>query len=132
MTKRLHSSDNQFDVSMKLEKEGKLEEAKNNYLNIIENDPAFYNAYNRLLIIYRKQKDYKKELSTVNKAIKAFENQLVMIQKEWTNKNKTVARLSKMLASSLGLIDRKGLPVSEDPLLERWRKRKEVIQKKLK
>jgi tetratricopeptide (TPR) repeat protein len=132
MIKHQHLSDDKIDAAKKLEKEGKTAEAEKAYLKIINDIPAAYEAYNRLLIIYRKQKEYRKELATVNKAIKAFETEILAKQKQWIKENKETARLSKSLAEKLGVIDKKGLPVSENPVMEKWRKRKEVITKRLK
>jgi len=132
MVKHLHFSDDKIDAARKLEKEGSPEAAEKAYLKIIQETPAVYEAYDRLLVIYRKQKAYRKELSIVNKAIKAFETAFLDKQKQWIKENKTTAKLSKTLAEKLGVINKKGLPVSEDPLIEKWRKRKTVITKRLK
>ncbi|KAA5532172.1 hypothetical protein F0919_15335 [Taibaiella lutea] len=67
MIKHQHISDDKIDAAKQLEKENKPEEAEKAYLEIIKEIPAAYEAYNRLLIIYRKQKAYRKELATVNK-----------------------------------------------------------------
>lgn len=132
MIKHLHLSDDKIDAAKQLEKEGNPEKAEKAYLKIIKDMPSVYEAYDRLLVIYRKQKAYRKELATVNKAIKAFESEFLGKQKQWIKENKATARLSKSLAEKLGVINKKGLPVAEDPLLEKWRKRKEVITKRLK
>jgi len=39
----------------------------------LKKDPLHTDAYDRLMIIYRKEKDYKKELSVINSGIKVFE-----------------------------------------------------------
>ncbi len=83
------------------------------------------------MIIYRKQKEYRKELSIINKAIKTHEDNLRQEQKQWVSANKKAARLSKNLATSLGLLTKKGLPVYEDKLVETWRKRKDLVAKKV-
>jgi tetratricopeptide (TPR) repeat protein len=132
MIKHLHKFEDTLDAARNLEREGKLEQAEKDYLKLLKSNPAVFEAYNRLLVIYRKQKEYRKELATVNQAIKAFNNHLLEYQKAWVAKHKVAARLSKSLAVSLGVMDKKGLPVNDDPLLVKWKKRKEVISKKIK
>jgi hypothetical protein len=86
MIKHLHFTDDKIDAARQLEKEGKTAEAEQAYLKTIKEMPTAYEAYNRLLIIYRKQKAYRKELTTVNKAIKAFETDFLDKQKQWIGK----------------------------------------------
>ncbi len=131
MVKYLHKSQETLDAARNLEREGKNEEAEKAYLKLIQNSPAIFEAYNRLLVIYRIRKDYRKELAIVNQAIKAFNKSLLDNQKEWMSKHRVAARLSRSLAVSLGLIDKKGLQINDDPLLVKWKKRKERIQKVL-
>lgn len=132
MVKHLHVYDEKIEAARKLEKEHDLEKAEKAYLKIIAETPNGYEAYNRLLVIYRKQKAYRKELSIVNKAIKAFENEQKENQKNWMKENRVAAKLSKSLALKLGVLNKNGLPVNKDPVVERWLKRKAVINKRLK
>jgi tetratricopeptide (TPR) repeat protein len=131
MVKHLHKFEEALDAARNLEREGKLELAEKAYLKLLSGNPSIFQAYDRLLVIYRKQKEYRKELAAVNQAIKAFNNHLLDNQKEWMAKHKVAARLSKSLAVSLGVMDKKGLPVNDDPLLVKWKKRKALINKKL-
>lgn len=132
MIKHQHSFDDKLDVARNLEREGDAEKAEKIYRDIIAKEPTVYAAYDRLMVIYRKQKNYSKELSTVNKALKAFQANIISSQKEWIKENRVAARLSKSLAVSLGVLDKKGMPVNDDPQLVKWKKRKEVISKRLK
>jgi len=131
MTKHLHFSDDRIDAAMAMQKSGDLLKAEKAFQKIITADPYVYKAYDRLMVIYRRQKAYRKELTTVNKAIKAFVTGLVEKQKQWVRENKSAARLSRKLATSLGIIDKKGMPLTDDPLLVKWKKRKAVILKRL-
>lgn len=55
-----------------LEKEGNIQEAINIYeKNIVDEYPAIQ-SYERLMVLYRKNKDYDNELRVINTAIKAF------------------------------------------------------------
>jgi tetratricopeptide (TPR) repeat protein len=98
------------------------------YENIIRTDPRDQKAYERLMVLYRQQKDYKRELATINKAIKIFEP-LYATPK---SKDKKVNVISGQLNRALGLVDKKGRPLFEQKPLSTWRKRKETVLKKIK
>jgi hypothetical protein len=96
---------------------------------LISEHPTAADAYNRLMIIYRKQKLYAKELKLINTAIKVFGE---AFRKRQTRYNSRVAALSKELLKATGLADKKGENLYQWGDLARWKKRKEVVQKKLK
>jgi tetratricopeptide (TPR) repeat protein len=112
-----------------LEKEGKLEEAAEGYEEILKDHPLNSRAYDRLIIVYRKLKEYNKELATVERAIKHFEEKF---NKEQPAYNKRVATLSKALLKATGLSDKKGNNLYQPGELLRWKKRKDLLIKKLK
>lgn len=56
------------------EKEGKIKSAINNYEKNIESDYSARHSYDRLLILYRKAKDYDNELRVCESAIEVFPN----------------------------------------------------------
>src|SRR5688500_14699573 len=67
--------------------------------------------YDRLMIYYRKQKEYKKELQLINRALKVFGDRL----KEQAGNilaaaqsSSTIKRLSDKINRSAGLMDKKG------------------------
>ena len=88
-------------------------------------------VYKRLMIIYRKQKRYKDELYIINKGLKHFEEHR---SKQASKKNISmrIKRLSSTLNKSLGLTNSKGKLVYEPEPVPSWKKRKEVVEKKLK
>jgi two-component SAPR family response regulator len=49
-----------------------LEEAAEIYEQILKEDNLEVEAYDRLMMVYRKLKDYKNELSVVDRGIKVF------------------------------------------------------------
>lgn len=81
------------------------------------------------MILYRKQKMYKKELSAIKKAINAYEKDILKDQQAWKKINGHTAELSQNLARALGLMADKGLPQYEDPQILAWRKRLVVVEK---
>jgi hypothetical protein len=74
------------------------------------------------MIIYRKQKETKKELAIINQAIKTFED---IFKKEIrvSPSRKTIA-ISKKLIKSLGQ--------SEREPLRKWKRRKALLEKQMK
>ncbi len=114
------------------ELDGKPEDAIKSYNQVISKDPLQVGAYNRLMILYRKLKDYKKELAVIKQAIAAYEKDIKEDQLSWKKANTKSAKLSLSLAKSMGLLNDKGLPVYEDPQILTWRKRQETVQKKIK
>jgi tetratricopeptide (TPR) repeat protein len=132
MTKESLSFAELLSTARQMEAEGNIPEAEKLYLQIIKSDPLNVEAYNRLLVIYRKQKEYRKELAIVNQAIKAHEDNFLQEQKKWITANKTAARISRLLAKGLGLINKKGLPLRQDRQLVNWHKRKSNLLKRMK
>ena len=112
-----------------LEKNGELEEAASLYEKVIKADPRRETAYNRLMIILRKQKKYKKELALLNKGIKAFKDRYESGKKKSISKK--VEQISKALLKSTGLADKKGIPLFQNEPIGRWTKRKQIVEKKL-
>lgn len=113
------------------ERQGNLSQAEELYLMTIKADALKLEAYTRLMIVYRKQKLYKKELAIINKAIKTYEGAIKAEQQGRAQANRKAARLSKTLAEHLGLVDKNGLPVYEDKAVAGWRKRKQMVSHKL-
>jgi len=112
--------------------EGRIADAIKNYIAAIKADPLLARAYNRLMILYRKQKEYKKEMAIIKQAIGAYEKEIKEDQQAWKKANSKSARLNLNLAKAMGLLDDKGLPVYEYPQVMTWRKRMETVGKKLK
>jgi hypothetical protein len=91
--------------------------------------------YDRLMIYYRKRKEYKKELQLINRALKIFSDHFkkqagAILQ---TAKSQaTIKKLSEKISKLSGLVDKKGKPnYVPEPLL-RWTKRKQTVEGKLK
>ncbi len=113
-----------------LEQQGELEEAAAAYEKAIKEKPKNEFAHDRLMIIYRKEKEYKKELAVINRAIKIFEE--VFKSHSRHTGNKKLASISKSLLKSLDMADSKGQALYKAGPLSRWNKRKKVVEKKIK
>jgi DNA-binding SARP family transcriptional activator len=111
------------------EEDSNIDIAVQQYQEVIKIDPLNEQAYNRLMILYRKMKDYKKELSVIDKGIKAFEK---LYKPKATGRMKKVAEISLKMAKSVGLLDKKGAAVYEPEPIGKWKKRKLLVEKKIK
>ena len=98
------------------------------YGDIIKNNPLAEKAYDRLMIISRKEKDYKNELRIINNGIKAFEN----FYRSKKSGSKKIAEISNKLNRSFGFTDKKGNAIYEPEPIARWKKRRITVQNKLK
>ena len=94
-------------------------------------DPFYYD---RLMVYYRKHKEYKKELILINKALKTFADHF----KKQTDEILAVAKskaaikgLSDKINRSAGLVDKKGNPHYMPEPMVRWMKRKKTVQAKI-
>ena len=113
-----------------LESEDKNEEAVRIYESIIKKHPVNEEAYNRLMIIYRKMRDYKKEKAVIDAGLTAF-REFYRASSRLPAK-KTIASLSQALLKTTGLADKKGRLLYEREPLGRWMKRLTTVQQKLK
>jgi tetratricopeptide (TPR) repeat protein len=101
------------------------------YEQNVKEDYADDFAFERLMILYRKQKRYKDELRIVNRAIDVFEESLK------THLHDSLARHThgkKLEQISKAIIKKSGLQKEEfhfpDPI-DKWMKRKAIVEKKL-
>lgn len=102
------------------------------YQQAVQNNPLEEQAWQRLMVLHRKQKDYTSELKAINLALKAFDTHTKETQQQWLQKNKKAAPLVKSLAKSLGLMTSKGVMIDNNPVLEKWKHRKELVTARLK
>lgn len=114
------------------EQEGNLEEAVALYEKVVAKDALNELAIQRLLILYRKLKQYRKEMQLLNASLKANAGRLQQQQTAWSKQHPKAARTSKQLLKTLGSgRSKNALPAYEDPIIATWRKRKENLTKKL-
>ena len=99
------------------------------YNKAIKTDALNVYAWDRLMKIYRKLRDYKKELAIINKGIKAYEQ---FYKSGLKNKSKKVSEISQKLNRSFGLTDKKGNNIYNPEPIARWKKRKINVEKKVK
>lgn len=108
---------------------GEHENAKLLYEKAIQQQPIIEQPYNRLMVLYRKDKEYGKELKVLKLALNLFSEQHDKKKAQFSGSGK-VAQLSKALLKSLGSkqTDENYYPQP----IPKWLKRKAVVEKKLK
>lgn len=114
-----------FLLAREKEAAGEYDEAIAAYRQMIKKHHRKEFAWQRMMIIYRKQKEYKKELATLNDAIDDFKK---LFAKKNTNKNKTIANISRKLMRSFGLSDKKGNELYFPQPVQRWEKRRQGLK----
>ena len=110
------------------EKEGQLAQAAGAYEQLLKATPSGIPVLERLMIVYRKMKAYKKEIVAIDKTIKLYESKY----RAANHYGVKVASLSKKLNSLLGHVDKKGKSRLVIPEVARLEKRKATALKRLK
>lgn len=110
-----------------LEKEGHMQQAARMYEQLLKSAPTSIYILNKLMIVNRRMKAYKKEVFFIDKAIALHESKY-RLEKP---KNVKVERISKKLNSLLGHTNKKGQSLLVIPEVERLQKRKVTALKKL-
>ena len=112
------------------EKNGNIEEATALYEKAIKQRPLLEQPYNRLVIIYRKNKKFKEELKVIDKALDVFIRHFEKKKAAFKLPEK-VARLSKAILKTL---NNNGKPFenSHPQPVQKWLTRKKSVEKKLK
>ena len=111
------------------EKEQDPEKAAEYYEQAIKQEPLEEWPYHRLMVIYRKSRNYKEEGRVIDKAIRVFTSYYEEKKEKLFSGNKKLEQTGKALLKSLqdGKIqDQEFLP---EPL-PGWIKRKKVVEKR--
>jgi tetratricopeptide (TPR) repeat protein len=119
------------EIARQAEEEGDLNKAVKLYEQNIKEDYADEFAFERLMIIYRKQKEYENELRVIDKGIEVFQQQMEKHLKHSLSRhvdNKKLEQLSNAIIKKSGLKDE--VFHFPDPI-DKWLKRKEIVEKKL-
>src|SRR5688500_513453 len=98
----VRSFDEIMNEAREFESSDEIDKAIKLYQRAIKMEPHNEIPYNRLMILYRKQKNYEEELELINKGIKTFEEFYRKKSEKLISKHKSAAKLSDALAKSLG------------------------------
>lgn len=91
--------------------------------------------YDRLMIYYRKRKEYKKELQLITHGLKVFSDHFNKQKDrvfETARSRASVKKLSDKISKLAGLSDKKGNSNYLPEPLARWTKRRQTVQGKIK
>ena len=112
------------------EENGEDETAAELYEKAIKQKPLLELPYNRLMVFYRKSKQYSKELKAIERALQVYTDHYENKKKPFKGAGK-VAQLSKALLKSI--TSGKGKVENSYPEpIAKWLKRKEVVELKIK
>lgn len=114
-----------------LEKNSQLSEAAAIYQKIFGRDPNNQKAMDRLLVIYRKLKDYQKELAVLNQAIEAYKEGQKAARDKWIHSHPQAASASRSMLRQMGKEGDSVLGLGAPPIIERWIKRKDLVTGKI-
>lgn len=114
------------------EMNGETEEAATMYERLIKKDPLNELAYNRLMIIYRKEKQLNKELAIIKTGLKTFEEHYKSRKQKGSLPSSAITRISKSILKSTGLLTKNGKAVYQEGPISKWEKRKQIVEQKLK
>ena len=121
---------NNLDLAAQEEAKGNLNKAASYYEESIKDEKPDELPFNRLMVIYRKQKMYKDELRVIKRGIKVFQD-FYKKNSPKTAKGKKLSDLSEAFMKTSGLKDKKGELLYNPEPIGRWLKRKEVVEGKL-
>lgn len=110
------------------EEENDIKRATELYELAIKQKPIEEQPYERLMIFYRKSKNYEKELKIIDKALDIFQNYYKEKAEKIYGKNKKLEQVGKALLKSIQPKDSK--PYFPQPI-SKWIKRKQTVEKKL-
>jgi len=114
-----------------IEKDGDLEKAATLYEQAIKQEPLLEHPYQRLMVIYRKHKNYKDELRVLNKAIEVFKAYYDKKAEPFTGRGK-LAQVSQALLKSVTGNEKKHSYTSYPEPIPAWTIRKLNVEKKIK
>ena len=117
------------DVASAYESAGDIENAISAYLADVKANALHENSWHRLMVLYRREKKYKQEMETIEKAITVFEELYRPAAKKTVAKK--ITTLSQALLKSTGLADKKGKQFYQPEPLGKWKNRKILLKKKV-
>lgn len=118
-------------LAKKAEHASDVENAIKYYEKATRLEPLEPFAYNRLMIIYRKEKNYTAELNTINRGIDCFLQEKKKREETFNTKHKQAARLSKSLLKALATPGIKDDNSDYTEPVNSWQKRKLIVEQKL-
>lgn len=114
------------------EEEGDINKAVRFYEQNVREDYADKVAFDRLMIIYRQQKDYKNELRVIKRGIEVFQQSFKERIKHSLAKRVGDKKLEQLSNAIIKISGQKKEELHFPDPIDKWLKRKEIVEKKLK
>jgi len=119
-------------IAKEAEEDDDVNKAVRFYEQNIKEDYADKIAFERLMIIYRKQKEYKEELRVIKRGIEVFQKNMKERVKHSLARHVSDKKLEQLSSAILKITGQKKEEVHFPDPVDRWLKRKEIVEKKLK
>jgi uncharacterized protein YciI len=127
--KALKNTTQLLSEARQLEEASRLTEAADLYQQLVDADASDQQAVTRLLTVYRRLKEPRKELAVIEAALDAYAQRNKTIQEKWLSAHPQAAKAGRAFLRSLGGSNVPAL--GSNPVVGRLLKRKEVVEKKI-
>jgi len=114
------------------EQDGDTNKAVRFYEQNIKEDYADKIAFERLMIIYRRQKEYADELRVIKRGIDVFQKNMKERVKHSLARHVSDKKLEQLSSAILKITGQKKEELHFPDPIDKWLKRKEIVEKKLK
>jgi len=124
--------DERNDTAKEAEEAGDVNKAVRFYEQNIREDYADKFAFERLMIIYRQQKEYKDELRVIKRGIEVFQQSFKDRVKHSLAKRVSDRKLEQLSNAIIKISGQKKEELHFPDPIDKWIKRKGIVEKKLK
>lgn len=114
------------------EQSGAIDDAIKHYQKATASDPTNTQAWNRLMILFRKSRTGLQEVKLIKSAIAQYQKARTANHELWLKNNHHKAASSRALAKVLGMLEDNGLPKADEPILEKWETRLYLLEYRIK
>ena len=118
-------------TAMQAEREEDVNKAIRFYEQNIREDHADKFAFERLMIIYRKDKEYKNELRVIKRGIEVFQKKFKERVKHSLARRVSDKKLEQLSNAIIKISGQKKEELHFPDPVDKWLKRKEIVEKKL-
>jgi uncharacterized protein YciI len=125
----IKSSKERLAEGLRLERSGELEAAAALYRKVTEHDPINPEAVARLLVLYRKQKNFREELAVIDRALAGYAERDKARQAQWVRTHSKAAAAGTAVFRKLGGASVSGF--GADPVVVALIRRKGNVERKV-
>jgi len=118
-------------TAMQAEREEDVNKAIRFYEQNIREDHADKFAFERLMIIYRKHKEYQNELRVIKRGIEVFQKKFKERVKHSLGRRVSDKKIEQLSNAIIKISGQKKEALHFPDPVDKWLKRKEIVEKKL-